>query len=267
MEASFEIEPDLFVLPALLPVPTIGILPVNAFLVKGPEPFLVDTGMLADGEAFLRTFASLIDSADLRWIYLTHTDPDHIGALMALLDRAPRAKVVTTFVGLAKLQIGLRPLSPDRVLLRNPGEQLELSDRTLSILRPPIFDAPETTMVHDSRLDALFSSDAFGGPLSEPVVLANELDDEALQRTQLTWATIDAPWIHHVDRQLFSARVGEIVDLDPKWIFSSHLPPARRMAESMCKNLCRAPDAAPWASPDQTAFEAILRAAAAPPAV
>jgi flavorubredoxin len=262
METSIQLQPGLHLLPAFLPVPTIGLLPINAYLVEGEDPYLIDTGMLPDGDAFVRQVESVIDPEALRFIYLTHTDPDHIGALMALLERAPRARIVTTFIGLAKLQVGLRPMPPDRVLLLNPGAELRLADRVLYVIRPPVFDAPETTMVYDGRLDALFSSDVFGGPLAEPVVLANSLPDDRLETMQLEWVAIDSPWIHFVDEERFESRVAEIAELDPSWILSSHLPPARQMAATLCHNLAEAPGASPFASPDQAAFEAILRAAA-----
>ncbi|MHB8872979.1 MAG: oxygen-binding di-iron domain-containing protein [Myxococcaceae bacterium] len=259
MEKPYEIQSDIHVFPAYVPVPAIGLLPVNGFLVRAAQPYLVDTGLPMDAEAYVHAVEDVIDPTDLKWIYLTHTDPDHIGALVALLDRAPGAKIITTLVAFAKLQIGLRPLPPDRVVLLNPGERLNLGDRALSVMRPPLFDAPETTMVHDSRLDALFSADAFGGPLDEPAALANELPDARLEPSQLLWASVDAPWIHYVDRRRFGAYLAEIQELDPAWVFSSHLPPARRMAKTLCRTLYKAPDAAPWVAPDQAAFQALMR--------
>jgi flavorubredoxin len=266
MEPSFQARAGVHVLPAYIPVPTIGLLPAHAFLVEAREPYLVDTGILSDSDAFVAAVEAILDPADLAWIYLTHTDPDHIGALSQLLERAPRAKVITTFIGLAKLQLGLRAPAPDRVRLANPGERIDLGDRTLSVMRPPLFDAPETTMVHDGRLGVLFSADTFGAPLTEPVQLANDLPEEELERSELLWATVDSPWIQHVDRGRFAAGLSEIVDLDPEWIFSAHLPPVRRMTATLCRNLARAPDAAPFMGPDQPAFEAILREAATPSA-
>jgi glyoxylase-like metal-dependent hydrolase (beta-lactamase superfamily II) len=265
MEPSRELLPDLHLLSTYVPVPTIGLLPVNAFLVKGKHPYLVDTGLLSEADELQRQVEALIDPADLRWIYLTHSDPDHIGALLPLLDRAPRAKVITSFVAVAKLQLGLRPLPPDRVLLLNPGERLDLGDRTLTVMRPPLFDAPETTMVYDGRLNTLFSADSFGGPLSAPTAQANDLPPDQLEASQRLWATVDAPWIHDIDRKRFATQLGRIDDLNPALLLSAHLPPAQRMAKALCRNLAKAPETAPFAAPDQPAFEAILRAAAAAP--
>jgi flavorubredoxin len=262
MEASFQVQPGVHTLPAYVPVPTIGLLPVNAFLVEGEQPYLIDTGLLADEKAFLTAVEALIDPAELRWIYLTHTDPDHIGALVPLLERAPQAKLITTFIAFAKLQLGLHAISPWRIRMANPGEGINLGDRTLTVLRPPLFDAPETTMVHDSALDTLFSADSFGAPLAEPVLTANELAVDRLREAELLWASVDAPWIHHIDRARFGNRLSEIAELDPTWIMSTHLPAARGMAKTLCENLSHAPDAAPYLSPDQKAFEEILRASA-----
>jgi len=40
-----------------------------------------------------------IDPADVRWIWLTHPDRDHTGGLYDLLEAAPQASEVTTFLG------------------------------------------------------------------------------------------------------------------------------------------------------------------------
>ena len=61
----------------------------------------------------------MIDPPDVRWIWLTHPDRDHTGGLFALLEAAPQARVVTTFVG-AGIMSTERPLPMDRIYLLNP---------------------------------------------------------------------------------------------------------------------------------------------------
>ena len=80
-------------LPAVLPIPGLGVLPVNGFLCTGPEPMLVDTGLAALGPGFMAALELAIDPAGLRWIRLSHQDLDHVGNLDAVLERAPRARV------------------------------------------------------------------------------------------------------------------------------------------------------------------------------
>lgn len=100
---------DAEVMSTFYPVPGLGLVPINLFLLRAGEPVLVDTGPIYLREQVLAALEALIDLDDLRWIYLTHTDPDHVGCLRDVLARAPRARVVTTFVGLGKL--GSPPVS------------------------------------------------------------------------------------------------------------------------------------------------------------
>ena len=62
--------------------------------------------------------------------------------------RAARARLITTFIGLGKLGL-VFPVPPQRVRFLNPGERLELGDRALTVIKPPLYDAPETTAVTD----------------------------------------------------------------------------------------------------------------------
>ena len=186
--------PDTEAFVAYLPVPGLGVLPANAFLIRAAEPVLVDTGVVSLREAFMATLASRIDLDDLRWIWLTHADPDHIGSLYALLDAAPKARVVTTYLGMGK--IGLtRPLPMDRVYLLNPGQHLDVGDRRLLGWKPPFYDAPETTGAFDEKTRSLFSSDCFGAVMVEPCESAALIDDIALRDGLVTWTSVDAPWL------------------------------------------------------------------------
>lgn len=257
MLQPYEVLPDAFILPSEFPIPTFGMLSVNAYLVRSREPYLIDTGLTIESQAFMEALEMLIDPADLRWIYLTHDDPDHVGALTELLWRAPRARVVTTFIGFGKLAL-FRPLDPARTHLLNPGERLNVGDRELAVVRPPTFDAPETTAVYDPVLDALFCSDSFGTPQDAVHRYANDLDDETLGRGVRRWTAFDSPWIHDVRPERFAQRVDAIAAIDPKWMLGTHLPPARDMTQRLCEHLVDARNSPPYVGPTQSEFKAIL---------
>ena len=82
------IEPTMFVpqivapgitsLNSYIPVPGYGVLPVNAFVIEAQEPILVDTGLASLREQFITGLRSCIALEDLRWIWITHADPDHL---------------------------------------------------------------------------------------------------------------------------------------------------------------------------------------------
>jgi len=150
---TFRSTKDVTVLNDYAEVPGLGFLAVNAFVVHATEPVVVDTGLSLPGVGFLDALASVIDPADVRWIYLTHPDRDHTGGLFELLEAAPLAKVVTTFLSVGVMSTE-RPLPLDRLYLLNPGQSLDVGDRTLTAFRPPLFDSPSTTGFYDNRSGA-----------------------------------------------------------------------------------------------------------------
>jgi flavorubredoxin len=105
MEAARKINEDTYILPSYFPIPGLGLLPVNAFVLKAREPVLVDTGLHLDTDAFTRELEAVIDPTDLRWLYLTHGDQDHVGSLVRLVHAYPNLRVVTTFLGYGVLSL------------------------------------------------------------------------------------------------------------------------------------------------------------------
>lgn len=253
---------DTTVLADCLEVPGIGFLPVNAFVLLADEPVVVDTGLSLPDRNFLDTLGSVMDPADVRWIWLTHPDRDHTGGLFDLLVAAPKARVVTTFIG-AGIMSTERPLPLDRVCLVNPGQSLDVGGgRMLRAFRPPLFDNPATVGFYDDRTRTCFSSDCFGGamPSAEAAVdsTAAELAPDDLRAAQLLWATVDSPWVHAVDTGKYLATVQPLRAMDAETVLCTHLPPAVGLTPRMLDTIAGAPGADPFVGPDQQALEQML---------
>jgi hypothetical protein len=176
MTTSFNGGPGVDVITTAAEIPTLGSLAINAFVLHGEEPLLVDTGTVAGGTEFMNTLESVIDPLELRWIWLTHTDFDHIGSLGTLLELNSSIRVITTFLGVGIMGLSSTPLPMDRVHLVNPGQTVMLGDRRLTAVRPPVFDNPITAGFVDDRTGALFSSDCFGALLPGVPEDASDLD-------------------------------------------------------------------------------------------
>ena len=264
MDTPFVMDPiavtrDTHALSTYLPVPGLGVLPVNAFVIEAAEPVLVDAGVLAMRDAFLAQLARVIDPRALRWIWLTHTDADHAGALAPLLELAPDARVVTTFLGLGKLNLQ-GPWPAERFYLLNPGQALEVGDRQLVAMRPPVYDAPETTAAFDTRTRALYSADAFGAVLEAPLEAAEDVSPAALREGMVTWTTVDAPWIADLAPGALRRALAVVDELRPGVVLSGHLPPARGINRALSDAIIAASTASPFVGPDQ---QEMLRAAVA----
>jgi flavorubredoxin len=235
-----------------------GHLTVNAYVLHGAEPILVETGTVVGRDEFMATLRTVIDPADLRWLWLSHTDPDHVGSVPTLLEEAPEMRVVTTFLGMGIMNL-FAPLPPHRVSFVNPGERLVLGDRTLTGVKPPAWDNPVSTGFCDDRTGIFFSSDSFGALLPEVPQRADEIDPGVLRDGQVRWATIDSPWLHDIDTTIYAATLDGIRRLEPTMILSGHLPPAPgEMLDFLLGSLAEVPRADRFDAPTQAALEAML---------
>lgn len=255
----YDVGDGITVIPSYLPVPGMGVLPSHAFLVDGAQPLLVDTGPGGTSGGFEAALQSVIDPSRLAWLWLTHTDPDHIGALAWLLDAAPQMRIVTTYLAVGKLGMHLS-LPMDRLYWANPGDVVDLGGRRVRAVRPPSFDAPETTALFDATTSTLFSADTFGALLQHPCADAGTLPAGELADGMLLWSTIDSPWVTHTDRHHFDRSLAQLQALGPRRVLSAHLPPADGLTDVLIDNLARVPGATPWTGPDQAALELILAA-------
>lgn len=261
---TISVAPDTTCLSSAMPVPGFGVLPVNAFLIRAAQPVLVDAGLPALVDATLASLSNLIDPADLRWIWLTHCDTDHLGALESLLELAPKARIVTNYLGMGKLSMRMA-VEPHRFYLINPGQSVDVGDRQLRAVSLPSYDAPETMGVFDPRSQALFSADCFGALLQDNdgfVEDAAAIDAGALAVGLATWSTVDAPWLSHLQDGAFQAALLEITRLQPELVLGAHLPPARRMLPWLSRQLEASRNAPPFVGPDQAALEAMMGAVA-----
>jgi hypothetical protein len=258
---TYRLNADVTVLNDQLEVPGIGFLPVNAFVLHAREPVVIDTGLGLPDRDFVQTLSAVMDPADVRWIWLTHPDRDHTGGLFKLLDAAPQARLITTFLG-AGFMSTERPLPLDRLYLLNPGEKLDVGDRTLHAFRPPLFDNPATVGFYDDRSRTSFSSDCFGAPLATAELAAacdvGEVPATDLLGAQLLWATIDSPWVHNIDTARYLQTVRTMQAADADVILSTHLPPAIRTSSRLFDMLALAPGADPFVGPDQQSLQAML---------
>ncbi len=260
MIGAHAVAQDTVSLSSFVPIPGLGILAINAFVIRGTEPVLVDTGAAALREPFLTALSEAIDPADLRWIWLSHMDADHLGNLEAVLEIAPNAVILTNFLGMAKMRLQERDVS--RVRLIEPGKPVAIGDRSLVPLKPPYYDAPETTGFFDTRTRVLFSADAFGALIEEPEADAAAIPIETLREGMLNWAAVDAPWLSAVDARVFGGMLEQIVRLDPSAIVSGHLPAAHGITRRLAGNLQEAVTAGRFDVPDHDTFERLIAEAA-----
>lgn len=245
MREPYRIAPGIHALPSELPIPGLGLQPVNAFLVMGAEPVLIDAGMPVDRAAFERALYSLIDPGDLRWIVVTHDDRDHTGFLPHLMTAAPDATLVTSPISVTRLAEEFE-LPQKRILTANPGGHLKTADRVLSFHRPPVFDSPGTLAVHDHASETLYSSDSFGTVLPKVGEHVRDHDETEFFEGFAVLNRAIAPWTPLVDPVRFQRPLDELRALRPARLLSSHAPTVEGDLPAVFDAMARIPDLPSW---------------------
>ncbi|MBW3548481.1 MAG: MBL fold metallo-hydrolase [Actinobacteria bacterium] len=260
MDAPYQAGPDVHVLPTNLPLPGLGVLPINAYVLLAEEPVLIDTGIGPDVDDFVDALSSVVDPQALRWVWLTHDDADHTGAIRRVFELAPHARLVTH--GFSALRMSSWwPVPFERVHAIRVGDRLPVGDRTLRAVAPPLYDNPMSTGLLDEATGSLFSVDSFGALLPEATEDAGEVPHEALAGGMRAWATADSPWAHLLDRRRFAQVLDGMHRLQPSRIFSSHLPAASGTSlERFLQVLESVPDAEPAVAPNHEEFAQMLAA-------
>lgn len=218
--------PDTWLIPRLAPAGPEGYVYLNSLLIRGAEPIIVDTGAEVHRSQWQEDVFALVDPADVRWVFISHEDADHVGNLPLLLEICPQATVVADFLSSMKLGV-LYGLPPQRTLWLNVGESLDAGDRALTLFRPPLLDSASTRGVLDTTTRIMWAADSFAGPTPSPVFEASDLPPGMWADAFMEMNSLENPWHQWLDPKAFGAHVDSVRALEPSVVTSCHGPVLR----------------------------------------
>jgi flavorubredoxin len=221
--APQEFAPGIFLLPGSLPA-TVGegALTINRFLVRGhSRRMLVDTGAPAQAEETLALVSEVIGLDELDYIFLSHLDLDHSGAVKLLLAKAPRVRLIGGMGNLAGGTL-FHGLPAERMAVLWPGESIDLGGRRLSVEEPLLQDIG-TLWLHDGETATLFPVDAFGALLQSPQAGALP-GTEAYAQGFALWHAFNFPSLPMFDRARFAEAVKVLRQRALRFIAPVHGP-------------------------------------------
>lgn len=217
---------------------------VNSMVVAGREPVVVDTGTARDRRRWMADVFSVVEPDDVRWIFLSHDDPDHTGNLVGLLDACSNATLITTRPATWRT-LGDLGIAPRRIRWIEDGESFDAGDRPLVAVEPPIFDAPATRGLFDARTGIYWAADCFGIPSAVSVGDVSAQTAQDLEEEMLAFGRLLAPWHAWLDPARFAPRIDRIASLGVATIAGAHGPPLHgERARSAIEALHRLPSAA-----------------------
>lgn len=258
----YQIADDTYVIPRLDMAPPIGYIYMNSMVIVGKEPVIVDTGTPADRERWLNNVWNLVDPSDVRWIFLSHDDRDHAGNLMPVLAACPNATLLTTWFQIGRMaEEWMTPL--DRCRFLRDGESFDVGDRTLTALRPPLFDNPTTRGLFDSKTGVYWSVDTFATNVPGPTEDSAELADDYFEDGMLLGTKLVAPWHAWLDESKWQKQFDRVHSLPIKAVAACHGPALHgKRIEEAFEILRRAPSLDPFEEYTQADLEGWLEAMA-----
>ena len=217
---------DSFLIPTLLASPDGAFIGVHSMVIRGEQPAIIDTGSALVRDAWLETVLSVVDPGDVRWIVLSHDDHDHLGNLDLMLDLCPNATLVASYAITARLASDI-DLPIERMQWLDVGETLDLGDRTLTAVRPPMFDSPATRGFYDSSSQVLWAADSFGAMVQGDVHEADDVPSDLWDGSFAVMNSWNTPWMEWLDRDRFAQHVQTTATLPCAAIASAHGPVLR----------------------------------------
>lgn len=148
----------------------------NSYLVRGSEGVCVmDTVKKEFSEEFFTRLEQLCSYEEIRYIVLHHLEPDHSGALVELMERAPQATLIIS--GRAVMMLKALIKKDIEFEVANTGKIISLGDKTIEFLSTPFLHWPDTmsSYLHEEKI--LFSGDVFGSHYYDERLFDDEVGD------------------------------------------------------------------------------------------
>ena len=147
----------------------------NSFLIRGEKTALVDTSHAKFREQYLAALKGEIDPAQIDYIVVSHTEPDHSGLIKDVLALAPNAVVVGAKVAISFLKDLIHQPFEHQVV--KSGQTLDLGNgHLLEFINAPNLHWPDTIFTFDHKTGILYTCDAFGAHFCNDDTFDEDLD-------------------------------------------------------------------------------------------
>jgi flavorubredoxin len=132
----------------------------NSYFINAEKKAIVEVAKEKFSDTYLAKIRAVTDPAEIQYIILDHTEPDHSGSLKTLLDIAPSATVVGSGNAIRYLEDIVN--MPFKSLIVKHGDTLDLGNKTLKFIAAPNLHWPDSIYTYLPEDKVLFTCDSFG---------------------------------------------------------------------------------------------------------
>ncbi len=191
----------------------------NSYLIVDEKIALIDTVERQFIDDYLEHIESIIGDRTVDYLVINHMEPDHSGALRALVTKYPNVTLVGN-----KKTFGFVEhyyFNPTRTLEVKDDDVLSLGKFNLQFRTIPMVHWPETMVAYETTNKILFSGDAFGsyGTL-DGGIFDDEINLDFYEVEVMRYFTnIVGKYCAHTQRA-----IKKLADLDIRMIAATHGP-------------------------------------------
>ncbi len=147
----------------------------NSYFINAEKKVIVDTVKESFKDVYLNKIQQVVDPADIDYIILNHTEPDHSGCLKHLLKRAPKAVVYGSRQAINYLNQMIE--IPFNAVAVKDGDTLDLGNKVIHFISAPNLHWPDTIYTYLDNDHLLFSCDSFGAHYCTTEMFDDKVDD------------------------------------------------------------------------------------------
>jgi len=194
----------------------------NGYLIKGREKTaLIEVCENKFFDQYIENVKSVVDLAEIDYLIMNHTEPDHSEAVGKLVELLPNLTIVGSSTALSFLQeIINKKFKAHEV---KDGDHLQLGDKTLRFFDVPFLHWPDTIYTYLEEEKILFSCDSFGSHYPDERLFNDLMESNFLTPYKEYFDAIIGPFKPYVLEAL-----DKIKDLPLKAVAPGHGPILRR---------------------------------------
>jgi len=176
----------------------------NAYLIMADKVTLVDAVKAPFRDELLARIASVVDPARIDIIVSNHSEMDHSGCLLEVIERVKPEKIYASAMGVKTLKELFHSDVP--IASVKDGETLSLGNMNLKFMETRMLHWPDSMFSYLPEEEMLFSQDAFGMHLASSERFDDQIDPAILRYESATYyANILLPYSNLI------AKLGEKV--------------------------------------------------------
>ena len=196
----------------------------NSYLIQGSEKIaVVDAVKQGFADEQLERISDIVDPAKIDYIICNHTEPDHSGAILKLMEAAPNAVVVCSRPAKSFIK---EIINRDfECIVAGDGVTLDLGGKTIEFISAPYLHWPDSIFTYVKEDAFLSSGDVFGFHYSAKYIFDDltKLDNNMIASQKYYFDVIMSPFKSYVLQA-----IDKIRDLKIDVIGPSHGPVLRQ---------------------------------------